>query len=170
VATDDAVFKEAESAVTERVDRFLSARGTRTVDWFHKELGKIMLEHCGMSRSEPGLLKALSEIPALYEEFKTDVKVLGTGGSLNQSLERAGRVEDFFELAQAMCLDALHREESCGGHFREEYRTDGGEALRRDDEFAHVAVWEWTGDPSKPELNLEQLDFENVALTTRSYK
>ena len=170
VATDDAVFKEAESAVTERVDRFLSARGTRTVDWFHKELGKIMLEHCGMSRSEPGLLKALSEIPALYEEFKTDVKVLGTGGSLNQSLERAGRVEDFFELAQAMCLDALHREESCGGHFREEYRTDGGEALRRDDEFAHVAVWEWTGDPSKPELNLEQLDFENVTLTTRSYK
>ena len=170
VATDDAVFKEAESAVTERVDRFLSARGTRTVDWFHKELGKIMLEHCGMSRSEPGLLKALSEIPALYEEFKTDVKVLGTGGSLNQSLERAGRVEDFFELAQAMCLDALHREESCGGHFREEYRTDEGEALRRDDEFAHVAVWEWTGDPSKPELNLEQLDFENVALTTRSYK
>ena len=170
VATDDAVFKEAESAVTERVDRFLSARGTRTVDWFHKELGKIMLEHCGMSRSEPGLLKALSEIPALYEEFKTDVKVMGTGGSLNQSLERAGRVEDFFELAQAMCLDALHREESCGGHFREEYRTDGGEALRRDDEFAHVAVWEWTGDPSKPELNLEQLDFENVTLTTRSYK
>jgi succinate dehydrogenase / fumarate reductase flavoprotein subunit len=170
VATDDAVFKEAESAVTERVDRFLSARGTRTVDWFHKELGKIMLEHCGMSRSEPGLLKALSEIPALYEEFKTDVKVMGTGGSLNQSLERAGRVEDFFELAQAMCLDALHRKESCGGHFREEYRTDEGEALRRDDEFAHVAVWEWTGDPSKPELNLEQLDFENVALTTRSYK
>ena len=170
VATDDAVFKEAESAVTERVDRFLSARGTRTVDWFHKELGKIMLEHCGMSRSEPGLLKALSEIPALYEEFKTDVKVLGTGGSLNQSLERAGRVEDFFELAQAMCLDALHRKESCGGHFREEYRTDEGEALRRDDEFAHVAVWEWTGDPSKPELNLEQLDFENVTLTTRSYK
>jgi succinate dehydrogenase / fumarate reductase flavoprotein subunit len=95
---------------------------------------------------------------------------MGTGGSLNQSLERAGRVEDFFELAQAMCLDALHRKESCGGHFREEYRTDEGEALRRDDEFAHVAVWEWTGDPSKPELNLEQLDFENVALTTRSYK
>ncbi|HVR79397.1 MAG TPA: fumarate reductase/succinate dehydrogenase flavoprotein subunit [Acidimicrobiia bacterium] len=170
VATDDAVFKEAESAVTERVERFLSTRGTRTVDWFHKELGKIMLEQCGMSRSEPGLLKALSEIPALYEEFKTDVKVLGTGGSLNQSLERAGRVEDFFELAQAMCLDALHREESCGGHFREEYRTDEGEALRRDDEFAHVAVWEWTGDPAKPELNLEQLEFENVALTTRSYK
>jgi succinate dehydrogenase / fumarate reductase flavoprotein subunit len=170
VATDDAVFKEAESAVTERVDQFLSARGTRTVDWFHKELGKIMLEYCGMSRSEPGLLKALSEIPALYEEFKTDVKVLGTGGSLNQSLERAGRVEDFFELAQTMCLDALHREESCGGHFREEYRTDEGEALRRDDEFAHVAVWEWTGDPAKPELNIEPLEFENVALTTRSYK
>jgi len=170
VATDDDAFKEVETGVAQRVERLLSTRGTRTVDWFHKELGKIMLEHCGMSRSEPGLLKALSEIPALYEEFKTDVKILGTSGSLNQSLERAGRVEDFFELAQAMCLDALHREESCGGHFREEYRTEEGEALRRDDEFAHVAVWEWTGDPARPELNIEPLEFENVALTTRSYK
>ena len=170
VTTDDDAFKEVETGVAQRVERLLSTRGTRTVDWFHKELGKIMLEHCGMSRSEPGLLKALSEIPALYEEFKTDVKILGTSGSLNQSLERAGRVEDFFELAQAMCLDALHREESCGGHFREEYRTEEGEALRRDDEFAHVAVWEWTGDPARPELNIEPLEFENVALTTRSYK
>jgi succinate dehydrogenase / fumarate reductase flavoprotein subunit len=140
------------------------------VDWFHKELGKIMLEYCGMSRSEPGLSKALSEIPALYEEFKKDVKILGTAAGLNQTLERAGRVEDFFELAQAMCLDALHRGESCGGHFREEYQTAEGEALRRDDEFAHVAVWEWTGDPARPQVNLEQLEFENVALTTRSYK
>jgi succinate dehydrogenase / fumarate reductase flavoprotein subunit len=170
IATDDDAFNEVETGVAQRVERLLSTRGTRTVDWFHKELGKIMLEHCGMSRSEPGLLKALSEIPALYEEFKTDVKILGTSGSLNQSLERAGRVEDFFELAQAMCLDALHREESCGGHFREEYRTEEGEALRRDDEFAHVAVWEWTGDPARPELNIEPLEFENVALTTRSYK
>jgi len=170
VPADDDVFKEVEATVAQRVDRLLATRGSRTVDWFHKELGKIMMEYCGMSRSEPGLLKALSEIPALYEEFKTDVKILGTGGSLNQSLERAGRVEDFFELAQAMCLDALHREESCGGHFREEYKTEDGEALRRDDEFAHVAVWEWTGDPAKPELNIEPLAFESVALTTRSYK
>ena len=170
VPTDSPVFVEAESGVRDRVDRFVSTRGSRTVDWFHKELGKIMLEYCGMSRSEPGLNKALSEIPALYEEFKSDVKILGTTAGLNQTLERAGRVEDFFELAQAMCLDALHREESCGGHFREEFQTPEGEALRRDDEFAHVAVWEWTGDPARPQLNLEQLEFENVALTTRSYK
>ncbi|HEX6147357.1 MAG TPA: fumarate reductase/succinate dehydrogenase flavoprotein subunit [Acidimicrobiia bacterium] len=170
VPTDAPVFAEAESGVRERVDRFVSTRGSRTVDWFHKELGKIMLEYCGMSRSEPGLRKALSEIPALYDEFEKDVKILGTAAGLNQTLERAGRVEDFFELAQAMCLDALHREESCGGHFREEYQTAEGEALRRDDEFAHVAVWEWTGDAGRPQLNLEQLEFENVALTTRSYK
>jgi succinate dehydrogenase / fumarate reductase flavoprotein subunit len=170
VPVDDPVFTEAESGVTQRVDRFVSARGSRTVDWFHKELGKILLEYCGMSRSEPGLRKALSEIPALHEEFRQDVKILGSADGFNQTLERAGRVDDFFELAQAMCLDALHREESCGGHFREEYQTGEGEALRRDDEFAHVAVWEWTGDPANPQLNLEQLEFENVALTTRSYK
>jgi succinate dehydrogenase / fumarate reductase flavoprotein subunit len=129
-----------------------------------------MFDYCGMSRSETGLLKALSEIPALYEEFLNDVRILGTADGFNQSLERAGRVEDYFELAQAMCLDALHREESCGGHFREEYQTAEGEALRRDEEFAHVAVWEWTGDPAKPELNIEPLEFENVALAMRSYK
>ena len=170
VPVDDPVFAEAETGVARRVERFVSARGSRTVDWFHKELGKIMLEYCGMSRSEPGLNKALSEIPALYDEFKKDVKILGAAGGLNQTLERAGRVEDFFELAQAMCLDAVHRDESCGGHFREEYQTAEGEALRRDDEFAHVAVWEWTGDPARPALNIEPLEFENVALTTRSYK
>jgi len=170
VPVDDPVFAEAETGVAGRVERFVSARGSRTVDWFHKELGKIMLEYCGMSRSEPGLNKALSEIPALYDEFKKDVKILGAAGGLNQTLERAGRVEDFFELAQAMCLDAVHRDESCGGHFREEYQTAEGEALRRDDEFAHVAVWEWTGDPARPALNIEPLEFENVALTTRSYK
>ncbi|MET0697781.1 MAG: fumarate reductase/succinate dehydrogenase flavoprotein subunit [Acidimicrobiia bacterium] len=170
VPTDDTAFGDAGQEVRDRVDRFMSTRGSRTVDWFHKELGKIMLEYCGMSRSEPGLNKALSEIPALYEEFKTDVRILGTAGGLNQTLERAGRVEDFFELAQAMCLDALHREESCGGHFREESQTEEGEALRWDDDFAHVAVWEWTGDPAKPELNKEPLTFEAVNLSTRSYK
>ncbi len=170
VAVDDPVFAESESAVKARVNSFLSTRGTRTVDWFHKELGRIMLEYCGMSRSEPGLEKALAEIPALHEEFRTDVKVLGDAENLNQSLERAGRVDDFFELAQAMCVDALHREESCGGHFRDEHQSDEGEALRRDDEFAHAAVWEWTGDASKPALNLEQLEFETLTLSTRSYK
>ncbi|MGA7227553.1 MAG: fumarate reductase/succinate dehydrogenase flavoprotein subunit [Acidimicrobiia bacterium] len=170
VDTNDPAFVASEQQVSERVQSYLDKRGSRTVDWFHKELGKIMLEQCGMSRSEPGLHKALSEIPALHEEFKSDVKVLGSAASLNQSLERAGRVDDFFELAQVMCLDALRREESCGGHFREEYKTEEGEALRRDKEFADVAVWEWTGDPAAPALNLEELEFEYVALTTRSYK
>ena len=170
VPTDDAAFAEAEDDVRGRISRYLSAKGTRTVDWFHRELGKIMLEHCGMARNEVGLTKALSEIPALYEEFRSDVRVLGENESFNQSLERAGRVEDFFELAQAMCIDARHREESCGGHFREEHQTEEGEALRRDDEFAYVAAWNWTGDPGSPELLKEPLEFENVKLTTRSYK
>jgi succinate dehydrogenase / fumarate reductase flavoprotein subunit len=170
VPSDDPVFDEARAGVTERVERFLATRGSRTVDWFHKELGKIMLEYCGMIRSAPGLEKALSEIPALYEEFRTDLRVLGTAGGLNQTLERAGRVEDFFELSQAMCLDALEREESCGGHFREEFQSEEGEALRRDDHYAHVSVWEWTGDPAKPALNLEHLEFETVKPSTRSYK
>ena len=170
VPTDDPVFAEVRQEVDDRVNGYLSTNGSRTVDWFHRELGKIMLDQCGMSRSEAGLQKALSDIPALYEEFKDDVKVLGSADTLNQSLERAGRVEDFFELAQAMCLDALNREESCGGHFREEHQSPEGEAMRDDENFTNVSVWEWTGDPSTPELNVEALDFENVALTTRSYK
>jgi succinate dehydrogenase / fumarate reductase flavoprotein subunit len=170
VPNDDPAFREVESEVSDRVDGYLSANGTRSVDWFHKELGKIMLDHCGMARNESGLQKALSDIPALYEEYTSDVRVLGSGDSLNQSLERAGRVEDFFELAQAMCLDALDREESCGGHFRDEYQSADGEAQRDDENFAHVSAWQWTGDASNPELNIEPLEFENVALTTRSYK
>ncbi len=170
VPTDDPAFTQTAAEVTDRVDRYLATKGTRSVDWFHKELGKIMLEHCGMSRSAPGLGQALSEIPALFEEYRKDVKVLGAGDTMNQSLERAGRVEDFFELTQQMCLDALNREESCGGHFREEHQSPEGEAMRDDENLANVSVWEWTGDPSKPALNVEDLDFENVALTTRSYK
>jgi succinate dehydrogenase / fumarate reductase flavoprotein subunit len=170
VPTDDPVFDDIERDVTERVDGYLSANGSRSVDWFHKELGKIMLDQCGMSRSEPGLEKALSDIPALYEEFQADMRVPGVNESLNQSLERAGRVDDFFELAQAMCVDALYREESCGGHFREEHQTEEGEALRDDENFANVAAWVWTGNASKPELVKEELEFEEVELTTRSYK
>jgi succinate dehydrogenase / fumarate reductase flavoprotein subunit len=170
VPTDDPVFSDVASAVDDRVKGYLATGGSRSVDWFHKELGKIMLDQCGMSRSEAGLQKALSDIPALYEEFKADMKVLGTDDSLNQSLERAGRVDDFFELAQAMCVDALNREESCGGHFREEYQTEEGEALRDDENFTNVSAWEWTGDAANPELNVEPLDFEYVKLTTRSYK
>jgi succinate dehydrogenase / fumarate reductase flavoprotein subunit len=170
VPTDDPVFVDAVKDVADRVEGYLSTKGTRSVDWFHKELGKIMLDHCGMSRSEAGLQKALSDIPALHEEFKADVRVMGSGETLNQGLERAGRVDDFFELAQVMCLDALAREESCGGHFREEHQTPEGEALRDDENFAHVAAWMWTGDPGEPDLVEEPLVFENVALTTRSYK
>jgi succinate dehydrogenase / fumarate reductase flavoprotein subunit len=170
VPTDDPVFGDVESGVTARVDGYLGANGSRSVDWFHKELGKIMLDHCGMARNEAGLQKALSDIPALHEEYRTDMRVLGSGESLNQSLERAGRVDDFFELAQVMCLDALAREESCGGHFREEHQTEEGEAMRDDENFAHVSAWEWSDDSSQPDLVKEPLEFENVKLTTRSYK
>ena len=170
VPVDDPVFDTVTDEVRGRIGEYLSLNGSRSVDWFHRELGKIMLDYCGMSRSASGLDKALSDIPALYEEFKTDLRVLGTGESLNQSLERAGRVDDFFELAMAMCVDALAREESCGGHFREEHQTDEGEALRNDEDFAHVSAWNWTDDPARPSLSKEELVFENVALTTRSYK
>jgi succinate dehydrogenase / fumarate reductase flavoprotein subunit len=129
-----------------------------------------MFDQCGMSRSEAGLQKALSDIPALHDEFRSDMRVLGSNESLNQSLERAGRVDDFFELAQVMCLDALAREESCGGHFREEHQTEEGEALRDDQNFAHVAAWFWSGDATTPDLEKEPLEFESVAMTTRSYK
>jgi succinate dehydrogenase / fumarate reductase flavoprotein subunit len=170
VSTDDPAFTEVATQVDDRVAGYLGARGSRSVDWFHKELGKIMLDHCGMTRSANGLEKALSDIPALYEEFRTDLRVLGSGETLNQSLERAGRVDDFFELAMVMCVDALAREESCGGHFREEHQTEEGEALRDDIKFSHVAAWEWTGDPTRPSLSKEELEFEYVALTARSYK
>ncbi|MFZ0012804.1 MAG: fumarate reductase/succinate dehydrogenase flavoprotein subunit [Acidimicrobiia bacterium] len=170
IPTDDVVFAEAEEGVSERVNGYLAINGSRSVDWFHKELGKIMLDYCGMDRNEPGLQKALSDIPALHDEFKADMRVLGSNESLNQTLERAGRVDDFFELAQVMCLDALAREESCGGHFREEHQSEEGEARRDDENFAYVAAWMWSGDPSNPNLVEEPLEFENVELTTRSYK
>jgi succinate dehydrogenase / fumarate reductase flavoprotein subunit len=170
VPTDDPVFAQAEAAVADRLNMFTSIKGSRSVDWFHRELGKILIEQCGMERSQAGLEKALSDIPALRDEFYQDVRVLGDNETLNQSLEKAGRVADFFELGELMCRDALNREESCGGHFRQEYQTEDGEALRRDDEFAYVASWEWAGQDAEPNLNKEVLEFENVALTTRSYK
>jgi succinate dehydrogenase / fumarate reductase flavoprotein subunit len=170
VPTTDPAFAAAQQAVTDRTNRFLSIGGTRSVDWFHRELGKIMIEYCGMARSRDGLEKALGEIPALREEFWKDVRVLGTEDSFNQSLERAGRVADFFELAELMCRDALEREESCGGHFRLEHQTEEGEALRNDDEYASVFAWEWEGEDKPEVLHTEPLEFEYVALTQRSYK
>jgi succinate dehydrogenase / fumarate reductase flavoprotein subunit len=167
---DHEAFGEAEADVQGRVEGMLAVRGTRSVDWFHRELGKIMWDYCGMARSRPGLEKALSEIPALREEFLTDVRVLGENESLNQSLEKAGRVADFFELAELMCVDALHREESCGGHFREEHQTEEGEALRDDDGFSYVAAWEFGGRGRSATLHKEDLHFEYVKLAQRSYK
>ncbi|MBC6457777.1 fumarate reductase/succinate dehydrogenase flavoprotein subunit [Actinomadura sp. HBU206391] len=161
---------EAEAGVRAQIDRLLSIDGDRTVDSFHRELGHIMWEYCGMERTEEGLRKALDLIPALREEFWQRVRVPGDGEGLNQSLEKAGRVADFFELAELMCVDALHRGESCGGHFRAESRTEDGEALRDDDNFAYVGAWEWAGAGALPILHKEALEFEYVKPSQRSYK
>jgi len=165
-----AEVRATEAAVRERVSGLLSVSGTRTVDDFHRALGKIMWQYCGMERNAEGLRRALEEIPALRREFSRDVRVVGTGEELNQSLERAGRVADFLEFAELMCRDALHREESCGGHFRTEHQTPDGEAQRDDERFAYVAAWEYAGEGRDPVLHREPLVFENVHLATRSYK
>jgi succinate dehydrogenase / fumarate reductase flavoprotein subunit len=162
--------RAAVAAVEQRLKTLLSMKGKRTVTSFHRELGKIMWEHCGMGRNRAGLEAALQKIPALREEFWQNLNVPGTADDLNQSLEMAGRVADFFELGELMCLDALEREESCGGHFREEFQTSDGEALRDDERFCHVAAWEYAGEGKKPIRNVEPLVFESVPLQTRSYK
>jgi succinate dehydrogenase / fumarate reductase flavoprotein subunit len=162
--------KEAERQVNSVTRRLLEAKGTRSVDSYHRELGKLMWEHCGMSRTAAGLQQALAQIPAMRERFWSDVKVLGTGEELNQSLEKAGRVADLFELADLMCLDALERNESCGGHFREEYQTPEGEAARNDADFSYVAAWEFRGVGNRPELHKEPLTFDYVHPAQRSYK
>jgi succinate dehydrogenase / fumarate reductase flavoprotein subunit len=160
----------ALDAVGARIDKLLSVNGSRTVDSFHKELGRVMWDYCGMERSEDGLRKALTRIRELKKEYWSDVKVLGTNDELNQALERAGRVADFFELGELMCIDALVRRESCGGHFRVESQTPDGEALRNDDEFAYVSAWEFGGDDERPILHKEPLVYEYVELRQRSYK
>jgi succinate dehydrogenase flavoprotein subunit len=170
VPTNDPVFTQTEREVDERVRTLLAVNGTRSVDWFHRELGKILWDNCGMERSADSLKKALGEIPPLREEFYADVRVLGANETLNQSLEKAGRVADFLEFAELMCLDALHREESCGGHFRVEHQTEDGEALRDDEHFAYVAAWEFTGVGEKPTLHKEPLEFEAIELAQRSYR
>ncbi|GII93132.1 fumarate reductase/succinate dehydrogenase flavoprotein subunit [Sinosporangium siamense] len=167
IAQED--IEEAVGQVQDKIDRLLSVQGDRTADSFHRELGKIMWDYCGMERSEESLRKALELIPELKKEFWARVKVSGVNEELNQALERAGRVADFFELAELMCLDALHRTESCGGHFRAESQTEEGEALRDDDAFAYVAAWEWNPDGT-PVLHKETLEYEYVKMTQRSYK
>ncbi len=163
-----AAFKSTEAAVADQVTRLLNIKGKRSVDSFHRELGNIMWNNCGMGRTEAGLKEALAKIPAIRAEFWKNVDVPGEGNDLNQSLEKAGRVADFLELAELVCLDALHRRESCGAHFREEYQTEEGEAQRDDDNFTYVAAWQFDGD--KPILNKEPLTFEYVKLSQRSYK
>ena len=148
----------------------LSINGNRTVDDIHRELGHVLWDNCGMARSEASLTKALAEIPAIRDEFWKNVRVLGENEERNQALEKAGRVADFLEFGELLVRDALHRNESCGGHFREEYQSEDGEALRDDEHFAYVAAWEWTGTGNEPVLHKEPLVFENVHLSTRSYK
>ncbi len=168
--TDSAPFQAVEAEVAERIDKLLSIDGSRTVDSLHRELGQVCIDHCGMSRNAEGLTGAIERIAQLREEYWTNLKLVGANAELNQTLEKAGRVADYFELAELMCRDALMREESCGTHFREEYHTEEGEALRNDDEFAFVAAWESKGPGQPPVMHREELDFPNVPLTQRSYK
>jgi succinate dehydrogenase / fumarate reductase flavoprotein subunit len=179
VPADAPEVAEARRSVELRIEKLLSINGSRTVDSFHRELGNVMWEYCGMERSEEGLLKAMDLIRGLRDEFWRNVRVLGANEELNQSLEKAGRVADFLELGELMCIDALHRRESCGGHFRDESQTEDGEALRHDDEYAYVAAWEFNQDvaadangeaPLSPVLHKEQLVYEYVELKQRSYK
>ena len=170
VAEDHPAVVEARESVEKRIHHFLHVKGTRSVDSYHRELGNIMWEYCGMERSADGLRKAIDLIRTLKDDFYRNVRVLGTSESLNQSLEKAGRVADFIELGELMCIDALNRRESCGGHFRAESQTEDGEALRHDDEFAYVAAWEWTGEGNTPVLHKEDLVYTAIEMKQRSYK
>ena len=170
VTVDHPAFKDAEAGVNDMTKKLLSINGKRSVDSFHKELGLTMWDKCGMARTKQSLEQAIEKIPAIREEFWENVRVLGDSNNLNQSLEKAGRVADFLEHGELMCRDALTREESCGGHFREEYQSPDGEALRDDENFAHAAVWEYKGKDQVPVRHTEALEFENVKLSTRSYK
>ncbi|HZM87257.1 MAG TPA: fumarate reductase/succinate dehydrogenase flavoprotein subunit [Blastocatellia bacterium] len=167
---DHQEFKKVEEEITARTNKFLSIKGNRTVTEFHRELGKLMWDKCGMGRNEAGLKEALEKIPKLRQEFWEDVNVLGDGNELNQSLEYAGRVADFMEFAELLVLDALTRDESCGAHFREEHQTPDGEAMRHDENFAYVAAWEFRGPDAPPALHKEPLVYEEVHLAQRSYK
>ncbi|MCX7764110.1 MAG: fumarate reductase/succinate dehydrogenase flavoprotein subunit [Bacteroidia bacterium] len=170
LSTDTAAFAQAEKETNQRIERLLSTKGTKTVDEFHRELGKILWDECGLARNAAGLTKAFQQVRELRERFWKEVKVPGTASEFNQNLEKALRVSDFLELAELMIVDAYHREESCGCHLREEYQTEEGEALRNDEKFAYVAAWEWAGEGEPPILHKEPLKFEFVKPTVRSYK
>jgi succinate dehydrogenase / fumarate reductase flavoprotein subunit len=170
VTSDHDAFKSSTQEVSDRLSKMLSIKGRHTVDDIHRELGHVMWDYCGMSRNAEGLKKALTLIPKIKDKFWSDVKVSGEGAELNGELEKAARLADFIELGELMCRDALAREESCGGHFREEYQTPDNEALRNDNDFCHVAAWEFTGDKADPKRHVEELKFESIQLATRSYK
>jgi len=167
--TDHEVFVSSENEVQKRIETLMSIKGTRSVDYFHKRLGKIMWDQCGMARNKSGLMQAIEDIKSLRAEFWSDVRIPGDALSFNPELEKAGRVADFLELGELMCIDALDREESCGGHFREEYQTEEGEALRQDDTYSYVAAWEYQGE-SRFVLHKEELQYENIKIAQRSYK
>jgi succinate dehydrogenase / fumarate reductase flavoprotein subunit len=169
VTTDHDAFKEAEASVNARTNKLLAVKGTNSPGVLHRKLGHIMWDEVGMARNEKGLKKALSEIPAIREEFWKTVAVTGTGEEFNQTLERAGRVADFLEFGELLAKDALTREESCGGHFREEHQTPDGEAKRDDEKFCHVAAWEYKGEGQEPVRHEEKLTFDNVHIATRNY-
>ena len=168
--TDAPEFKQAEDNVAAMVKRLMAIKGTQPVGHFHRRLGKLMWDYCGMARTREGLQKALVEIPKLREEFWANVNVPGSADNLNQALEKAGRVADFIELGELMCRDALEREESCGGHFREEHQYPDGECKRDDENFGHVAAWEFQGEGQAPLRNIEPLNYESVKMSVRSYK
>jgi len=170
ITTDHPAFKESETNVRTTIQQLLSINGTKTVDEFHKELGHIMWNYCGMSRNAEGLTFAKGKIQELKKEFWSNVKLYGVNEDMNQTIEKANRVADFIELGDLMVTDALNRNESCGGHFREEYQTPENEALRDDENYTYVAAWEFTGPNSEPALHKEELNFANVKLTQRSYK
>ena len=170
IPTDLPAFEEAEKNVRERLEKLINNKGTKSVDDIHKRLGKIMWNKCGMSRNAKGLKEAITEIKALREEFWKEVRVPGSMDEMNSELEKAGRVADFLELGELFAKDALHREESCGGHFREEYQTEEGEAMRDDENFMYVAAWEYKGEPSEAVLHKENLEYDYIEVKTRSYK
>jgi len=170
VTAEHPAFAEVEAEVQGRMDKLLSINGTESPRSFHKRLGQIIWDKCGMARSKEGLESAIKEVQALRKEFWENVRVVGDADGINPELEKAGRVADFMEFGELMCRDALMREESCGGHFRVEHQTEDGEAKRDDENFAFVGVWEYLGDDAEPALHREPLIYENVKLATRSYK
>jgi succinate dehydrogenase / fumarate reductase flavoprotein subunit len=169
ISTDHEAFVEAEKNVQDRINTLMNIKGNKTVDYFHKKLGKIIWNECGMARNEAGLKKAIADIQEIKKDFWSNVRVPGEANNLNPELDKAGRVADFIELGELMCVDALQRNESCGGHFREEYQTEEGEALRDDENFKYVAAWELKGE-SQWELHKEDLVYENIKIAQRSYK